>query len=196
MVPLKSATRATVHFPALKNFYAFGDSFDLKGACLKCNGGYPYQIIDAVNASTWMEVYHVRYTEASMTDILQTGYNNRTSQVEFMSSTVGEVGWVLCRSVVMMLDSLLGGISGQQPISDSSEFACSWSRVLSKDMSSEYEPIPEPVYRHLAFNLSHSLQTFLVVALLTTMNIDLNLVIQFVIAIAQMQLVLSNPGLS
>ena len=42
------------HFPALKNFYAFGDSysagigancgwikdeFDLKGACLKCDGG-------------------------------------------------------------------------------------------------------------------------------------------------------------
>lgn len=83
------------YFPALKNFYAFGDSysagigancgwvkdeFDLKGACLKCDGGYPYQIIEVVNASACMEVYHVGCTGASMTDILETGWNNRTSQ--------------------------------------------------------------------------------------------------------------------
>jgi hypothetical protein len=45
---------SALRFPALKNFYAFGDSysagigancgwvkdeFDLKGACLKCDGG-------------------------------------------------------------------------------------------------------------------------------------------------------------
>ena len=96
------------HFPKLKNFYAFGDSysagigascgwvkdeFDLKGACLKCEGAYTYQIIEVANASDCMEVYHVGCTGASMTDILETGWNNRTSQLELMNSTVGEGGW-------------------------------------------------------------------------------------------------------
>jgi hypothetical protein len=68
---------SSTYFPSPKNFYAFGDSysagigancgwvkdeFDLKGACLKCDGGYPYQIIEVVIASTCMELYHVGCT--------------------------------------------------------------------------------------------------------------------------------------
>ena len=86
---------SSTYFPTPKNFYALGDSysagigancgwvkddFDLKGACLKCDGGYPYQIIEVANASSCMEVYHVGCTGASMADILETGWNNRTSQ--------------------------------------------------------------------------------------------------------------------
>lgn len=94
--------------PGHRNLYAFGDSFsvgvgascgwvkdefDEKGECLRCAGAYPYQIIDVANASDCMEVYHVGYTGASMSDVIETGWNNRTSQLELMKNASGEGAW-------------------------------------------------------------------------------------------------------
>lgn len=99
---------STLSFPALKNFYALGDSFsagigancgwvkdefDDKGACLKCNGSYAYQLIEIANSSACMEVYHIGCTGASMNDVLEIGWNNRTAQLELMTSVAGEGGW-------------------------------------------------------------------------------------------------------
>lgn len=99
---------STLQFPSPRNFYALGDSFsagigancgwikdefDSKGACLKCDGGYPYQIIEVANTSDTMEVYHLGCTGASMNDIVNIGWNNRTSQLELMEPKAGEGGW-------------------------------------------------------------------------------------------------------
>lgn len=101
----------TLQFPSLPSFFALGDSFsagigancgwikdefDENGACLKCDGGYPYQIIEVANtsaASESMEVYHLGCTGASMNDIINIGWNNRTSQLELMKPKAGRAGW-------------------------------------------------------------------------------------------------------
>ncbi|PMD40321.1 hypothetical protein L207DRAFT_511826 [Hyaloscypha variabilis F] len=98
--------------PSLPSFFAFGDSFsagigancgwikdefDEGGSCLKCDGGYPYQIIEVANTSSSdsedMEVFHLGCTGASMNDIVNTGWNNRTSQLELMKMKAGQAGW-------------------------------------------------------------------------------------------------------
>jgi hypothetical protein len=100
----------TVQFPSLPNFFAFGDSFsagigancgwvkdefNATGACLKCDGGYPYQIIEVANTSDTasMGVYHLGCTGASMNDVVNTGWNNRTAQLELMRPKAGQAGW-------------------------------------------------------------------------------------------------------
>jgi hypothetical protein len=100
----------TVQFPSLPSFFALGDSFsagigancgwvkdefDATGACLKCDGGYPYQIIEVANTSdvASMEVYHLGCTGASMNDVVNTGWNNRTAQLELMKPKAGQAGW-------------------------------------------------------------------------------------------------------
>jgi hypothetical protein len=99
-------------FPSLPSFFALGDSFsagigancgwikdefDEKGDCLKCKGSYPYQIIEVANTSNAfsdnMEVYHLGCTGASMNDVINTGWNNRTSQIDLMKPKAGEGGW-------------------------------------------------------------------------------------------------------
>jgi hypothetical protein len=107
-----AGSHQTVQFPSLPSFFALGDSFsagigancgwikdefDEKGACLKCDGGYPYQIIEVANStnaiSDSMEVYHLGCTGASMNDVINTGWNNRTSQLELMRPKAGKGGW-------------------------------------------------------------------------------------------------------
>jgi hypothetical protein len=103
-----SATPGALQFPQLPSFFALGDSFsagigancgwikdefDDTGACLKCDGGYPYQIIEVANTSDSMEVYHLGCTGASMNDVVNTGWNNRTSQLELMGPKAGQGGW-------------------------------------------------------------------------------------------------------
>ena len=107
------ADYSTKHqLPSLPSFFAFGDSFsagigancgwikdefDERGACLKCDGGYPYQIIEVANTSSTnsenLEVFHLGCTGASMNDVTNTGWNNRTSQLELMKSKTGQAGW-------------------------------------------------------------------------------------------------------
>jgi hypothetical protein len=112
-VGLGTTQSTTVQFPSLPNFFALGDSFsagigancgwvkdefDEKGACLKCSGGYPYQIIEVANTTTnasseSMQVYHLGCTGASMSDITNIGWNNRTSQLDLMQPKAGEAEW-------------------------------------------------------------------------------------------------------
>jgi hypothetical protein len=111
VVGVGSGHSATLQFPSLPSFFALGDSFsagigancgwikdefDATGACLKCDGGYPYQIVEVANTSTVsdsMEVYHLGCTGASMKDVVNIGWNNRTSQLELMRSKAGQAGW-------------------------------------------------------------------------------------------------------
>ena len=113
---LRAAVGVSSHhkfqFPSFPSFFALGDSFsagigascgwikdefDAKGTCLKCNGSYPYQIIEVANTSNAfsdnMEVYHLGCTGAAMNDVINTGWNNRTSQIDLMKPKAGKGGW-------------------------------------------------------------------------------------------------------
>jgi hypothetical protein len=224
------------HFPALKNFYAFGDSysagigancgwvkdeFDLKGACLKCQGAYTYQIIEVANASDCMEVYHVGCTGASMTDILETGWNNRTSQLELMNSTAGQGGWgtlSIGGNDVGFAHIVANCIMFDRPTCDAdleftedlisdplllSRFTETYLRVLGAANDPDFRLIV-PGYAQF-FNAETEIcdnqyifyGRYLTQEFRTRLNkmiSDLNLVIQIAVAIVQMQLVFSNSG--
>ncbi|KAH7372119.1 SGNH hydrolase-type esterase domain-containing protein [Cadophora sp. MPI-SDFR-AT-0126] len=117
----------SLNLPHLGSFYALGDSysagigancswvtdeFDPTGACLKCKGAYPYQLISIANSTTLpppkktpeseaestttvetaAQVYHLGCTGASIPDILTVGYDNRTSQLDLMSDAISSGG--------------------------------------------------------------------------------------------------------
>lgn len=99
-----------LQWPVLPSFYALGDSFsagigancgwikdefDTSGDCLKCNGAYPYQIVEFAQASdnSSMNVYHLGCSGAVMSDIVDRDWNNRSSQIDLMETRSGQGGW-------------------------------------------------------------------------------------------------------
>lgn len=96
--------------PVLPAFYALGDSFssgigancgwirdefDADGGCFKCNGAYPYQIVESAQAldNFSIMVHHLGCSGASMNDIDHRDWNNRSSQLDLMESKSGQGGW-------------------------------------------------------------------------------------------------------
>jgi hypothetical protein len=94
----------------LPAFYALGDSFssgigancgwikdefDADGDCFKCNGAYPYQIVESAQASDNFSiiVHHLGCSGASMNDIDHRDWKNRSSQIDLMESKSGQGGW-------------------------------------------------------------------------------------------------------
>ena len=99
-----------VQAAALPAFYALGDSFsagigancgwikdefDADGECFKCNGAYPYQIVESAQSSDnfSITVHHLGCSGASMNDIDHRDWKNRSSQIELMELRSGEGGW-------------------------------------------------------------------------------------------------------
>jgi hypothetical protein len=96
--------------PVLPAFYALGDSFsagigancgwiedefDVNGDCMKCNGAYPYQIVESARVSDnfSITVHHLGCSGAVMDDIVERDWKNRSSQIDLMESKSGQGGW-------------------------------------------------------------------------------------------------------
>lgn len=166
-----------------------------------------------------MSVYHLGCTGASMNDVLSTGWNNRTAQLELMAEEAGEGGWgtisiggndvgfanivadcimintASCDASMNMTESLLS-----DPLL-LEQLTTTYLAVLSTATSPDFTLIV-PGYAQF-FNADTDLcdtKFFIRGRYLTRefrqrlnrMIADLNLVIQIAVAVVQMQLVFSN----
>lgn len=225
-----------LQWPTPRHFYALGDSFsagigancgwvkdefDAKGACLKCNGSYAYQIAKAAGGPECMEVYHVGCTGASMNDVLYIGWNNRTSQLDLMNSTAGQGGWgtlsiggndvgfasIVANCIMFDRPSCDADMNAtEEVIADPDlleQFVVTYLGVLGTATHPDFTLIvpsyaqyfnPEPEVCDAQFLFYGRYLTREFRSRINRMVADLNLVIQVAVSIVQLQLVFGNSA--